>query len=127
VITVIIGAPCSGKSTYAREHAKSNDIIIDFDTMAQCLGSNVDHGHNDQIVQVTLAAWMGAIREVTKNPFTNDVWIVDGLPTMYRQRLYSDAKAVGVNMVVSREELHKRATDNNRPDYYHDMIDRYIG
>jgi uncharacterized protein len=127
VITVIIGAPCSGKSTYAREHAKPNDVIIDFDAMAQCFGSNVDHGHNDQIVKVTLAAWMSAIREVTKNPFANDVWIVDGLPTMYRQRLYSEAKAVGVNMVVSREELHKRATDNNRPDYYHDMIDRYIG
>lgn len=35
MLTVITGAPCSGKSTYLGQHARPDDIVIDFDAIAQ--------------------------------------------------------------------------------------------
>lgn len=37
-VTIISGAPASGKSTYARQHAKPGDLIIDFDIIRRAVG-----------------------------------------------------------------------------------------
>jgi hypothetical protein len=124
MINVIVGAPCSGKSTYAQNHAKPDDAIIDFDIMAVALGSNVDHGHSEYIVKITLAAWMAAIRESVANHYFRDIWIVDGRPTLYRQRLYNSVKANFIGLRVDKDELHSRASFAHRPDYYHELIDQ---
>jgi len=36
-IKVITGAPCSGKTTYAKQHMRDNDILYDFDDLMMCL------------------------------------------------------------------------------------------
>ena len=39
-VTIIYGAPCSGKTTYVSEHATMNDIIIDMDNIYQMISTN---------------------------------------------------------------------------------------
>jgi hypothetical protein len=36
-VTVLIGPPAAGKSTYARTHAQPDDIVIDLDAIARAL------------------------------------------------------------------------------------------
>jgi 5-methylcytosine-specific restriction protein A len=44
-VTLIIGPPCSGKTTWVQHHAQPGDLIIDWDQLAIQAGSPVPHDH----------------------------------------------------------------------------------
>lgn len=123
-MTVITGPPCSGKSTYARTHAKPGDIVIDFDTLCQALGSPVPHDHPDHVRAVAITmrrfAINAAVREHKRGA---TVWIVDSNIRLRRQ-MYEGAGAEIVVMGADKDELHKRA-DTERPELWHELIDRW--
>lgn len=99
MLTVITGAPGSGKSTYVKRHAQPGDIVIDFDLLARAFGSPVTHGHSHAVTRVTLAAWQVAIHEAISQHFHGaSVWIVDSRPSLYRHRRYEIAGAHFVAM-----------------------------
>ena len=122
-VTVVTGPPCSGKSTYVRNHAKPGDIVIDFDAMAQAFGSPTPHDHSAATRHVTIMARRAAIAAaLTVNGA--DVWIVDC--NIGRDRL-RDYQRVGANIVgldVDRAELHARA-GRERPKLWHRLIDEW--
>src|SRR5690554_6806344 len=64
MITLVVGPPTGGKSTWVRDHAQPGDVIVDFDTIAQTLGSPVTHDHPDHIVAITLEAHQAALRAI---------------------------------------------------------------
>ena len=126
MLTVVTGPPCGGKSTYAREHARTGDIVIDFDAIAQALGSPVTHGHEKPVSEVAAAAWSTAIlRALDEHARGARVWIVDSSPTAYRRRRYTEAAARMVTCTADRDELHRRA-DESRPPSWHRRIDQYL-
>jgi hypothetical protein len=126
MLTVITGPPCGGKSTYARAHAKPGDIVLDFDTIAQALGSPATHDHDKHIAEVAAAAWSAAIeRAIREHRKGCRAWIVDTAPTSYRRRLYTEAGARTVTCTADRDELHRRA-DDTRPPSWHHRIDQYL-
>ena len=43
MLTVVVGPPCAGKSTYIRRMARSGDVLIDYDALARALGSDRAH------------------------------------------------------------------------------------
>ena len=43
MITIVLGPPCGGKSTYVAEQAQSGDVVVDYDALAQALGSPTPH------------------------------------------------------------------------------------
>lgn len=45
-VTVVCGPPCSGKTTWVREHARPGDLIVDYDDIAVRLGSPQSHHHH---------------------------------------------------------------------------------
>jgi predicted kinase len=112
VITIITGPPLSGKSTYVRDHAKPRDVVIDFDVLAQALGSDAHHDHHLWIAQVTAAAWGAAVRRALAAR-GHDTWIIDTSPTPERARLYGRAGAVHVPCAVASDELKRRAVLRN--------------
>lgn len=124
MLTVVMGAPCSGKSTYVKEHAAPGDIVIDFDVLAQALGSPDPHDHSEAIRIVTIdmrrAAINSAVQQHTRGA---TVWIVDINPGE-RMGAYQRAGAEIVTMEASREELHRRA-DAERPERWHSLIDEH--
>jgi uncharacterized protein len=126
MLTVITGAPCAGKSTYARQYAMAGDIIIDFDAIAQALGSPVSHGHDHHIAETAAAAWSAAIeRAIEWHGRGHRAWIVDTSPTDFRRRRYERAGARIVTVTADRAELHRRA-DAERPTSWHAQIDQFL-
>lgn len=126
MLTVVTGAPCSGKTTYVRQHALTGDIIIDFDHLAQALGSAVDHGHSDDIAAVAAEARHAAIGEaIRQHQKGHRVWIVDTAPGEKRLRQYAIAGAKIARMDAEPAELHRRA-DAERPATWHNRIDQWL-
>lgn len=127
MITVITGPPCSGKTTYARQHAMPGDLIVDFDAIAQALGSPVSHGHDEHYAETAAAAWSAAIREaLTRCQGRHNAWIIDSKPSTYRLQEYARASARYVHAIASREELHHRADADGRPKQWHARIDEFL-
>lgn len=125
MLTVVMGAPCSGKSTYVREHAQPGDIVIDFDVLAQALGSPDPHDHNRAIRMVAIDMRRTAIASaIQQHMGGHTVWIVDINPGD-RMAAYQRAGAQFVTMRASRAELHERATAE-RPGRWHGLIDEHL-
>lgn len=124
-LTVVTGPPCSGKTTYVRDHAADGDIVIDFDNIAQALGSTVRHGHSPAHQQVTIAARRAAIEAAVRWSLRGtQVWIVDCNVSEKRAQLYAEADAEYVTLSVDPAELHRRA-HAERPRRWHKLIDQW--
>lgn len=124
-LTVITGPPCAGKTTYAREHARPGDVVIDFDELARALGSGNAHDHHPSIREITAAAWSAAIRRaLTEKQLTT--WIIDSRPTSPRRSQYDNTAATYINLTAGRDELHRRADASGRPPDSHNRIDTWF-
>ena len=124
MLTVIMGAPCSGKSTYVKQHAQPGNIVIDFDVLAQALGSPDPHDHSTPIRMVAIDMRRTAIRSAVQQHLAGaTVWIVDINPGE-RMAMYKAAGAEFVTMTAPLEELHARATAE-RPARWHQLINEH--
>ena len=123
-VFVVTGPPCSGKSTYVREHAQPDDVVIDYDVLAQALGSSVHHGHATHFDAIVGKARWAAIKAALEASRTDGatVWIIDSCIPDYRLRHYQQAGAEIITLDVDRAELHRRAS-RERPELWHRLID----
>lgn len=110
MLTVVTGPPCSGKTTYVSQHSKSNDVVIDYDSLAQALGSSDPHIHAPHIQRIALAAWSAAVTRALASQDC-DVWIIDSFPTVARQDAYARSQARHVRCAADPDELQRRATN----------------
>lgn len=127
MITVIAGAPCSGKTTYARQNASPGDVIIDFDDIARSLGSPAAWDHDLRLREITAAAWTASVDRtlaLTRTGIT--AWIIDSRPTPHRRQQYRRARARIVTLAAGAEELHRRAdADGSDAEFRHRAIDSF--
>ncbi|MEJ6013805.1 hypothetical protein WG936_08150 [Corynebacterium sp. H127] len=77
---VVTGPPAAGKSTFIREYAGPDDVVIDFDFIANALsGRPVDnHDHSRHVVTVAKAARRAALDKALLQPVTT--WIIHSSP-----------------------------------------------
>lgn len=122
MLYVVTGPPCSGKSTHVRTHAQPGDVIIDFDPIAQALGSPKPHEHPGHIRHVTIAARKAAITAALTVCHRATVWIVATTLTPHDLDAYRKAGAVLIQTGADKAELHRRAA-TERPALWHRLID----
>lgn len=120
MIHVIIGAPCSGKSTYVRENKQDGDVVIDFDKMAQAFGSSDPHSAPKEIKEVTFKARDAAIEEVCRRQC--EAWIIHTKPTDKQREMYEAAGAEYIEMQTDLETCLARAEADERPEGTQDVI-----
>lgn len=125
MLTVITGPPCSGKSTEARKRHKPGGILIDYDQLAQALGSPKAHDHPDPVRWVTIAARRAAIEAAIKQHHAGaHVIIVQTRISRADAQRYAQAGAGLVTLTADADTLHARA-DAERPDRWHELIDTW--
>lgn len=126
MLTVITGPPCSGKTTYARQHAVPGDVVIDFDDLAQALGSTSTHDHDPLLREITAGAWAAAVNRAVRNHHRLRVWVIDSNPLPARRKEYDQAGARYVELAAEPAELHRRAEQDGRSRRWHAVIDQWL-
>lgn len=120
---IITGAPCSGKSTYVREHAKAGEVRVDFDALAQAFGSATPHGSTGDVRSVTFVARKAAIRWLLDNDEAGkDAYIIHSSPSAEQMEAYKAAGAEFVALDTDLETCLARAEADNRPEGEADKI-----
>ena len=77
-IMLVIGPPCSGKSTYVAQNKKAEDLVFDFDAVAQAItGSAPQHGDWPAGVRAFVLALRDAfIAKAQRGRWVNRVWLI---------------------------------------------------
>lgn len=116
---VLCGPPGSGKTTYAKEHMRLGDIIIDLDAIFQAFTGLGAYNKPEHLLPFMLDIHRFAIQSIQKdadkNPFNNAWVIVSGARRGEREYLKDKLGAeIIVFDVPAGECLQRIETDPNR-------------
>lgn len=122
LIHVITGPPCAGKSTYVREHAEPGDVLVDFDALAQALGSGRPHDAPDEVRSAAFAARSAVVALALSGDAKADYWVIHTNPTDEQAAAYEAAGSEFVALDPGVDECLRRAADDDRPARTTDAI-----
>ena len=125
MIHIITGSPCSGKSTFVKENKHEGDLVIDFDEIAFCLGSDERHFAKGIVKEASFEARKSAIEVALKNPDAES-WIIHTFPTEEQLKRYEEVGAEFIRIDASKEECLDRAERDGRPQITFDGIEKYF-
>ena len=123
MIHVILGAPCSGKSTYVRENAKSGDVIVDYDAIARALGAE-SHMPDGAIKQAAFEARKSVIDYCIKS--NCEAWIIHTTPSDEQRETYEKVGAEFIEMDTDLDTCLERAERDGRPPGTEQVIRDYF-
>lgn len=113
-ITVVTGPPCSGKSTLVRDRAHPDDVVLDFDAIAQAIGAKTAHasaGSQREVAHVMRHAAIARVLEGIDAP----AWIIHTWPSAEQLALYAAAGAELIELDPGLDVALARAEADNRP------------
>ncbi|MER7813653.1 HK97 family phage prohead protease [Streptomyces sp. NPDC006798] len=120
-ITVVIGPPCAGKSTYVGERRADGEVVVDYDKIAGAFGSTAPHAATGSIREVAFAARKAGISRILRG-VEADAWIIHTSPRPDQMGRYREAGAELVLLDPGMEECLARAVTDNRPEGTADAI-----
>jgi HK97 family phage prohead protease len=124
---IVTGPPAAGKSTFVREQKAADDAVIDFDLLAQALGSSSPHDSTGTVRQLALSARRAAIEEALAPGHSSDVWIIHTSPTAEQLDEYVAADAVMHEIDPGIDVVLAQAEQDGRPDGTADAIRAWYG
>ena len=124
MIHIVTGPPCAGKTTYVREHAKSGDLRVDYDMIAQALGAENSHAAEGIVRQAAFEAREGAIRSALKST-DSESWIIHTTPSEEHVKLYEAAGAEFIPLDPGYDVCMERAKRDGRPQQTVDGIEKW--
>lgn len=131
-VRLVCGPPAAGKSTYVRNNAGPDDIVIDLDLIAR------NHGYDrlrpDTALTSLLQERNSLLAALATQPAERTAWVIIGAPTQRLRQWWCKALHVQpcdmVLLLPSRAELHRRVMrdpDRNAVADLHVLwIDRWI-
>lgn len=119
-ITVVIGPPTAGKSTYVRDRAQLGDVVIDLDRIARALMPEAvetpSHTYPDHVRHVAIGARKAAIDRATRLVNGAHVWLIHANPAPADLDLYRFLRYELVVLDPGRDVVQARV-EAERPGY----------
>lgn len=116
-LTVVVGPPASGKSTWVAERAEPGDIVIDLDALALALTApGVDpHDYPPGVKHVAMKARRAAIRAALERATDTRVYIIHWNPPPSALSLYHEHGAEIVTVDPGRSIVMDRCRAQRPP------------
>jgi hypothetical protein len=114
-VTLVVGPPCAGKSTYVAERAKPTDLVVCWDSIALDLGAETIHPTPFRMREAIADEYAARLDRAEAWP--GDVWIIrsladNGEREQWRQQLAAEV----VTLVPDWHTLALRAKTRPDPD-----------
>jgi shikimate kinase len=87
-VTIVCGPAGSGKSTYVRNHAGSNDVVIDFDDIRSRLSGTGVHEQDSTWTKATLLERNRILRSLADDDQHDRAWFIVGAPEHEERELW---------------------------------------
>ncbi|MCX4576536.1 ATP-binding protein [Streptomyces sp. NBC_01571] len=118
MLIVVTGPPAAGKSSWIKDHAKANDIVIDLDLMALAMaGPGADHhAHGDVLMRVVHRARFAALNEAYQHLDKVDVYVIHTQPSAKALAKYKRLEARIVTIDPGREIVMQRVKAMRQPE-----------
>ncbi|HEY9315800.1 AAA family ATPase [Williamsia sp.] len=126
-LTLVIGPPAGGKSTWCREQAGPDDVIIDYDLIALAISpprDSSDHEHSPAVKTITKAARKAAIDKALTLARDTDVYVIHSTPSRQLLDRYRMKGARIVTIDPGRETVMRRAK-RERPWWMQQVIKQW--
>ena len=134
-----MGAPCSGKSTYVKEQAQGNDIIVDMDRIALALAveGTADFSYSEAIRNIARQARPAIVRAsllAAQGERNLGVWVIHTDPSPSDRQMYramnakfhelDPGKDVCLARAKERPEQNRKLSEKVIAEYYQKRTNR---
>lgn len=130
-IYLVYGPPLAGKKEYVKEVASNNDIILDIDSIYECISINKRYEHSKRLsrnVFVIRDCIMDMIK--TRNGKWLNAYIIGGYPlASERERIINTMNAIPIFINTDKEECLINADSQGRikdKKFIYDWFEYYI-
>jgi hypothetical protein len=128
-VTVVIGPPAAGKTSWALLYAMSGDVVIDLDRIAAALRpvDAVGHTYPQHVRHVAIGARQAALRRAVALPASSGAraWVIHAIPTAAQLKAYvGDGWTVHV-CDPGADVVRARITSSSRGRRHMDAVDRW--
>lgn len=117
-LTIVCGPPASGKSTYVRNHAAPNDLVIDLDVIASEMSGEPLHGWNpDEWLNAALYRRNDLLGRLSRASRYNAAWFIVSEPKAHRRDWWQQTLKPQRIIVIEADErqcLANAAKDGDR-------------
>lgn len=114
MIIVVCGYPGAGKTTYARQHKKYNDVVLDLDLIYEAITCNKMH---NELRPKNIIQYINDLIKATiykANEYNFDIWLVRCMPDEIENDILKEHRAKCIWLNVDRYECKKRLYKDNR-------------
>ena len=112
-VFIVYGAPLSGKSTYVRQNAEPEDLIVDLDSIYSAITPAPRYFHTEQVKPLAFGIRDYLYDQIRiRNGKWQTAWVIAGLPRKgQREQLAARLGASCILIESTKEECHKRLLD----------------
>lgn len=124
MVYLVYGSPCSGKSTYVREHAKDGDVICDVDLIFEAISTRDAHDSDLYVHEIALELRKRLLDIIHDREMKfGNAWVISTANTLGKLRnieRWIDPDEI-IFIDTPKDVCLKRADE--RPKYFKDVIE----
>ncbi|MHC1749462.1 MAG: HNH endonuclease [Cellulosilyticaceae bacterium] len=127
-VYIVYGPPLSGKHTLVNQLATYGDLILDIDSIYQCLGGQTRY-NNPSNLRFNMFGIRDKILDMVRTRYGEwyDAYIIGGYPSKAeRDRLQRELRAEIIYCEATKEDCYQRLKDNGRGTEWGKYIDKWF-
>lgn len=116
----VFGSPCSGKSSWVKDNAGRNDLIFDWDSLAEVMTINNRYDHHPSLIDYLMYMRESFLEVLEREEVFDNAYVITTYPMMEIGQRYWDYQFVFIDSESydCLKRLEERVEENNLGDDY---------